>query len=299
MNFKRFVFWAFLAVSAPLMADNYQVQADALRTPVNANIIAPSGVAVNSRGEVVVTSRGTYKVMVFDASGNFLRGFGQDVIKAPHGLRVDGDDNVWITDIEQHLVLKLSPEGRLLMVLGQQNNQGTYDEIRKMALFYKPADVAFGLNGDIYVADGYGNSRVVQFSEAGDFIRDWGEAGNAPNQFNNPHNLVVADNGKVFVADRHNKRIQIFNDKGQLINSWAHLGTPWGLAADKNKLYMTDGNSEQVLIIYFDGKVVNSFGVVGQLPGRLRAVHGIAVDNDENIWVTEVLNWRVQKFVKP
>lgn len=298
MKWHKVLFLVLSVVSSQVFASHYKLDVDALKVPVGANIISPSGVAVSSQGEVIVTSRGIYKVMVFNQDGEFLRGFGQDVLVAPHGLRVDQYDNIWVTDIEQHIVLKLSPEGQVLMVLGQQNNKGEFDKKRKMALFFKPADIAFGLDEDLYVADGYGNARIVQFSKEGDFIREWGVAGKEPKQFNNPHNIIVADNGKVFVADRHNNRIQIFTGEGKLIDIWDHLGTPWGLAADDSQLYLTDGNTEKVLIVDFKGKILDSFGGVGEVQGKFRAAHGIAVDDEQNIWVTEILNWRVQKFAK-
>jgi sugar lactone lactonase YvrE len=298
MKWHKVLFLMLSMVSSQAFASDYKVEVGALNVPVGANIISPSGVAVNSEKEVIVTSRGAYKVMVFNHEGEFLRGFGQDVLVAPHGLRIDQDDNIWVTDVEQHIVLKLSPEGRVLMVLGQQNNKGEFDKERNMALFYKPADIAFGLDDDLYVADGYGNTRIVQFSKEGDFIREWGVAGKAAKQFNNPHNIVVADNGKVFVADRHNKRIQIFTSEGKLIDIWDHLGKPWGLDADDSHLYLTDGNAEKVLVLDFKGKILESFGGVGEVPGKFRAAHGIAVDDAQNIWVTEILNWRVQKFAK-
>lgn len=301
MNIKKhlsrgLLITALMGACTGTVAAPYAEDSNGLQVPAEANLVSPSAIDTNSRGDIVVSSRGAKKIMVFNRHGKFLRGLGDGIVAAPHGLRVDQQDNIWISDIEQHVVLKLSPKGRVLMVLGQQNNAGEFDEQRKMAQFFKPADIAFGADGDIYVADGYGNTRIVHFDKDGNMLRSWGVAGSGPNQFNNPHNIVVADGGKVFVADRHNKRIQIFSPEGELIKIWDHLGTPWGLDASADKLYLTDGNKEQVMVLDFDGKVLETFGSPGETLGKFRAAHGIAVDAKHNIWVTEILNWRVQKF---
>lgn len=183
------------------------------------------------------------------------------------------------------------------MVLGQKNKSGLFDEEREMALLYRPADIAFGAKGEIYVADGYGNSRVVKFDKNGDFLKSWGEKGTAEGQFDNPHNIIVDAQERVYVADRHNNRVQIFDAEGKFLKAWTHLGKPWGLALAKDQsIFLTDGTNEQIYHVNTDGKILGIYGAAGQQKGKFRAVHGIALDAKNNIYVTEVLNWRVQRL---
>ncbi len=267
------------------------------KTPVTSNLILPTGVAENSKGHIFIVNKGTMKLLEFDANGNFLRSLADGVLVAPHGLRIDEEDNIWVTDLELHLVIKINPDGHISLVLGQKDKSGLFDETRNMILFYKPADIAFGLNAEIYIADGYGNSRIVKLDKEGNFIKAWGEKGTENGNFDNPHNIVVDNEGLIYVADRYNDRIQIFNANGDFINSWKHVGTPWGLAISKQQvLYMTDGTNEKILKLNLNGDVLGGYSNAGQKPGQMRAAHGIALDKNDHIYVTEVLNWRVQKF---
>ena len=178
--------------------------------PLNAG--EASGVAVNSEGHIFLFQRVAPMLAEYDQSGRFLRSMGEGLFTHPHGLRIDRDDNVWTTDDDNHLVLKLSPEGRVLLVLGRRNMAAEADW-----LFNQPTDVAFGRNGEIYVADGYGNSRVVKFDRTGKFIKAWGTYGTGPGEFNLPHSIAVDARGRVYVGDRENRRIQIFDDDGQFL----------------------------------------------------------------------------------
>ena len=267
------------------------------KVPGDGNFIQPTGIAVNSKGHVFVFNKGHRKLLEFSTDGDFVRSFGEGLFVDPHGLRIDRDDNIWTTDLEHHTVLKLSPEGRLLMVMGQRNTSGLYDDARKMPLFFKPADVAFGSNGDIYVADGYGNHRVVQLNAAGELIRTWGELGSEEGNFNNPHNIVVIRN-RVFVADRYNKRVQVFDREGKFLEAWTNVGIPWGLATSpEGNLYLVDGDAEVIYKLDAQGNILGKHEAgPGGKDGQLRAAHGIAAGPQEELYVTEVLNWRAQKF---
>lgn len=267
------------------------------QTPVDGNIIQPTGVAVNSQGHVFVFNKGHFQLMEFDAQGQFVRALGQGLFKDPHGLRIDAQDNIWTTDLESHLVIKMSPEGRVLMVLGQNGTSGLYDDVRDMILFFKPADVAFGRNGEIYIADGYGNARVVHLDANGKLIKAWGEKGPQPGNFDNPHNVVYVQN-KLYVADRNNNRIQVFDGAGKFLEQWTHVGKPWGLAlSPENNLYLSEGNAEKVYKLDLSGKVLGVYDAgPGTGYGHFHAAHGIASGLDEDLYVTEVLNWRVQKL---
>jgi len=267
--------------------------------PGDGNIIQPTGVAVNSKGHIFVFNKGNRQLVEFDSDGNFIRSFGDGLFEDPHGLRIDKYDNIWTTDLVNHTVLKLNPQGQVLMVMGQRPTSGLYDEARKMALFFKPADIAFGDNGDIYVADGYGNHRIVQMDKNGKFIRTWGKEGSEPGNFSNPHNIVVAKN-RIYVADRYNKRVQVFDTEGKFIEAWTHLGSPWGLAVSPEaNLYLVDGDEEVIYKLDLSGKILGRHAAGnGSEDGKLKAAHGIAVGLQEELYVTEVLNWRVQKFTQ-
>ncbi len=272
---------------------------DFISVPANSPISTPTGVAVNSKNHVFITNSGPKKLVEYDVNGQYVRELIPGILVNPHGVRVDAQDNIWVTDLELHQVLKISPKGQIKLVLGQKKISGLFDKERKMALFFKPADIAFGSNGNIYVADGYGNSRVVKFDKNGNFIKAWGELGDAEGQFNNPHNIIIDHKERVYVADRNNKRIQVFSSEGNFIKSWTHLGKPWGLSlADDKSIYMTDGTNEVLYKLDLEGKVLGTYGAPGQSAGNFRAIHGVAVGLDGHIYVTEVINWRVAKLKK-
>lgn len=277
-----------------------KVDPDFFRTPTDGNLIQPTGVTVNSQGHVFVFNKGNRQLMEFDADGNYLRSLGQGIFKDPHGLRVDEEDNIWTTDLEAHLVIKMNSEGRVLMVLGENGTSGLYNEARKSMLFFKPADIAFARNGDIYVADGYGNHRVVHLDKHGNLIKAWGEQGPENGNFNNPHNIVIDAQDRIYIADRNNARIQVFSLKGDFLEAWTHVGKPWGLAlSEEGYLYMTDGDAEKILKLDLKGNIIATFAKdPGNGPGQFRAAHGIATGPGGALYVTEVLNWRVQKMIE-
>ncbi|NND32334.1 MAG: hypothetical protein HKN76_07045 [Saprospiraceae bacterium] len=281
----------------PLVDFELEVVPGFFQTPTDGNIIQPTGVALDSRGHIFIFNKGNRQLMEFDPQGNYIRSFGDGLFIDPHGLRIDAQDNIWTTDLETHTVLKLSPQGRVLLVIGQNKTSGLFDEVRKSVLFFKPADVGFRSNGDIYVADGYGNHRVVQLDKQGDFIRAWGEQGPEEGNFDNPHNIIV-DRNRVYVADRNNKRVQVFDTDGKFVEAWTHLGKPWGLAiSPERNLYMVDGDAEVIYKLNTEGQVLGKYAAgPGRGDGHLRAAHGIAAGPQEELYVTEVLNWRVQKF---
>src|SRR5215813_3215747 len=163
-----------------------------------------SAVALNSKGHIFLFQRVRPMLAEYDESGKFLRSVGDGLFTQPHGLRIDSDDNLWTTDVGSHIVLKLSPAGHVLLVLGQKDVAAEADW-----LFNKPTDVAFEKNGEVYVADGDGNSRVVKFDREGNFIKTCGKYGTGPGEFSLPHSVVADKQGNIYVADRENKRIEI------------------------------------------------------------------------------------------
>jgi len=185
-----------------------------------------SAVATDSAGDVYVFHRGKEAdpVIVFNAQGRYLRGWGRGVFVEPHGLRIDKDDNVWITDVGTHQVLKFSRQGELLLALGKKGIPGTDAET-----FNRPTDIAIAPAGEFYVSDGYGNSRVVKFSKEGKYLFAWGKAGTSPGEFHTPHSVVVDAKGTVYVSDRENNRIHIFSPEGKYLRQWTHLGSTQNL----------------------------------------------------------------------
>ena len=180
-----------------------------------------SAVATDSKGQVYVFQRGPKAdpIIVFDAEGKYLRSWGRGMFGNPHGLRVDREDKVWITDNGDHQVMKFDRDGHLLLTLGLKGKAGTDDKT-----FDRPTDIAFSPSGDIYISDGYGNSRVVKIDHNGKYLLAWGKRGTGPGEFNTPHSIAIDSRGTVYVSDRENNRIQIFDPNGKFLRQWTHLG---------------------------------------------------------------------------
>ena len=186
-------------------------------------------------------------ILLFDVDGNLLRSFGAGMFEWPHGIHVDPDGNLWVTDARGgegrgHQIHKFSPDGTLLMSLGQAGVAGSGPDT-----FDQPSDVLVAPNGDIFVADGHGaggNNRIVKFSGAGDFIMEWGRTGFENGEFRDPHALSMDSHGRLFVGDRKNNRLQIFDQDGNHLDTWTQFGRPSGLFIDANDvLYSADSES--------------------------------------------------------
>jgi DNA-binding beta-propeller fold protein YncE len=189
-------------------------------------------------------------------------------------------------------VLKLSPSGHVLPVLGRRNTGGEGHWV-----FNNPADVAFSRDGDVYVADGYGNSRIVKFDRDGNFTTAWGSYGTGPGQFNPPRAVIVDRTGRVIVGDRANGRIQMFSGDGTFQEEWKNIGYPYGLALTTDgHIWMADGGFDRVVERDPNGKILGAIGSPGHLPGQFAWAHFLAVSNDHKIFVADVLNWRFQVF---
>lgn len=256
------------------------------------NVGEASGVALNSKGHIFLFQRAKPMLAEYDESGTFLRSIGDGLFTHPHGLRVDSDDNLWTTDDGSHLVLKLSPAGHVLLVLGRKDLAAESDW-----LFNQPTDVAFGRNGEIYVSDGYGNSRVVKFDREGNFIKAWGKYGTGPGEFNLPHSIVVDSQGNIYVGDRENKRIEIFDADGNFLKEWTEIGYPYGLFITPDQhVWMIDGGYDRILELDQSGKILGALGEPGHAPGQFAWGHFLAVGKDGKIYVADVLNWRFQVF---
>ena len=278
---------------------NFSPQIDFLKLPKGWYFGEVSGVAINSKDEIYVFNRGAHPLIKFNKDGNFLESMGEDLFTSSHGLKIDRYDNIWTTDVGSHLVLKFDPEGRLLMVLGRSNSPGDFVFTdTKFSLFDRPSDLAFDSQDNIYVTDGYGNSRVVKFNPQGDRLLAWGTKGDAPGQFNLPHAIAIDDDDRLYVGDRENARIQVFDIDGELLDVWDGVGYPYGVLWTGTQLYMADARSEKILLLEKDGSISGTYGQSGKGPGCFGWAHMLDNDSEGNLYVAEILNWRVQKLEK-
>jgi DNA-binding beta-propeller fold protein YncE len=263
-------------------------------------------------GHVWVVHRGPHPIMEFDAAGKFVRWFGEGLFERPHAIHLDPEGYLWTVDDGTHTVLKLDSSGRVRMVLGRSKESSAQlgplpptpawgsraITDKDLLRFNRPTDVAWDAAGNLYVTDGYGNSRVVKFTRDGRYLTEWGRKGTGPGEFDIPHAVAVDKRGRVYVADRQNYRIQVFDTGGRFIEQWQHVGSPWGLAlAPDESLWMADGYNGRVLHLSPDGKILGGFGTVGRLPGQFLFVHNVSLGPGNAIYTSEILNWRPQKFM--
>jgi DNA-binding beta-propeller fold protein YncE len=277
---------------------------DFLKMPENIQMGEAAGVAVNSKGQVLVFNRGQHPLMEFDREGNFIRSIDDGLygFVFPHFVRTDKDDNIWAVDDGSGMVIKMDPRGKVLMLLGRRPEPFEVGQPIPLSneLFNRPTDVAFDAAGDIFVTDGYGNSRVVKYDKNGKFVKTWGKRGVKPGDFNLPHSIVIDDNGLVYVADRENYRIQIFDTDGNFVKAWTDLGSPWTLCitpGPQQVLYVADGYQNRIFKVDLNGKILGGFGQTGRQLGQFINTHGMACDGNGDIFVAETRNWRVQKLV--
>jgi DNA-binding beta-propeller fold protein YncE len=269
--------------------------------PANMNFGSVSGVAINSKGHVFLLHRGPSPLMEFTAEGQFVRALGDGLYDRPHGLRIDAEDNIWTTDVGGHVVYKFNPAGRIQMVLGVRGRPGDWHDFGHLKLFNEPNDVAITASGDIIVLQGHGKgpSQALKFDRDGNFLKSWGKKGTASGDFDLPHSIVIDAKGHLHIADRNNARIQVFDDEGNFIRESEHPGTPCGLClASDGFIYMAHGHTGLVKQLDLDGNVLGETGGQGKTPGRFGEAHYIAVSQRGEIYVTDTLNWRVQKYVK-
>lgn len=261
--------------------------------PANIDLGAVSAVATDSKDRVYVFHRGKRPVLMLSKEGKFEGSWGDAELKTPHGLRIDRDDNVWVTDIGNHQVLKFDAGGKLLLSLGKKGEPGDAED-----RFDRPTDIVIAPGGDFYVSDGYGNSRVLHFSRDGKLLGQWGKKGSGPSEFNLPHSIRLDADGKVYVADRENKRIQIFDARGKFLSQWTNVGSPYGLYLTKQgHMYVADGVNHWVLVVDREGKSLGRFGGQGKAPGQFDLPHMLCLDSQGAVYVAEVNGKRVQKLV--
>jgi sugar lactone lactonase YvrE len=281
----------------------YVAVPESFHLPPGANFGGTSGVAFNSKGNIFVLHRGPMPLMEFDADGNFIRGFGDALFDRPHGLRIDAQDNIWATDVAMNLVYKFNPSGRIEMVLGVKGRTGDWHPGGHLRLFHEPNEAVVGPTGDLFVLEGHGKgeSRVVKFDRDGNFIKTWGGKGTGAGEFDLPHSLVFDAQGLLYIADRNNARIQVFDADGAYIRESSHPGTPCGLfmGADRH-IWLAHGHTGQIMKLDLGGKVIGMMAGAGpgKALGKYGEAHTIAVSPRDEIFVADTLNWRVQKYVR-
>ena len=273
-----------------------QLVKDWAKLPKGWNFGECSGVATDKQDNVWVFHRGAHPVIQFDRQGNFLQAWPDIVIKSSHGIRVDAEGNIWLIDVKGHVVIKCSAEGRVLMILG--NRQGTPGNNDSKYAFNEPTGIAFARNGDLYISDGYVNARVIKFNRDGEYLTHWGRKGTGDGEFNLVHDVCLDSEERVYVADRTNQRIQIFDNNGRFLGKWTNIGAPWGLAWSRkeNCIYMCDGLNNRIVKLSRDGQILGMLSSFGKTPGKLDFAHNIALDSTGALYVAEIKNWRVQKF---
>jgi hypothetical protein len=321
---------------------------DAIKLPKDLYLGEASGVAVNSKGHVFVFSRGNTtgpayaaaaaQLLEFDADGNFLREIGKNLYawSFAHTVRIDRDDNIWATDKGSDLVVTFSPEGKVLMILGRK--QEASDEETGPVKHPKPplpaedgrfrqvTDVTWDPEGNIFISDGYINSRVAKVDKTGTWVKSWGVRGSAPGEFNTPHSIAADAKGNIYVADRFNRRIQVFDNDGKFLRAMTidvpfdHKvkpvignaldpnatsgtfapGAPWAICitpGPNQVLYSADSYPGRIYKMTLDGKVLGTIGEPGRQLKQFGWVHEIACPSENVLYVAELLNWRVQKLL--
>ena len=285
--------------------------------PENTIFEEVSSVAVDSAGNVLALERGgrvwpdsdvldqtpiarPTLFAMHGRTGSQLVQWGQGRFALPHSVTVDREDNVWVTDVALHQVFKFSPDRRLLLTLGERGVAGNDG-----AHFNRPTDVAVAADGSFYVSDGYGNNRVVKFAADGKFLLTWGTKGKGPGQFDLPHGIALDAAGRVFVVDRQNARVQVFDGGGHSL-AWNSppLVNPQDIAIGTDgTVFVTDIGDERspdrsgIYVMRADGSLVGRFGRYGNYDGQFLVAHGVAVGKGGEVYVADFTGKRVQKFV--
>lgn len=252
-----------------------------------------SGIDIDRDGNIYAFQRTPSRVIVLDAKGRYRRSWGEGMFTGAHGLRIDPQGYVWVTDKVLHVVMKFTRDGQLLMTLGTKGVAGDNDS--RVSL-NGPADVAFASNGDVFVADGESpNARIVRYSKDGQFLTYWGVKGSGPGQLLTPHSIVMDSHGKLYVANRGNKRVEIFDQAGANLGQITNAGTPYGLAITPDDvLYVADGTAGSEALTVLNPSTGNLLTHIAGMTGA----HAIAVDRKGSVYVAEVRGRAVEKFVR-
>jgi hypothetical protein len=282
------------------------------------------GIATNSRGHVFVYTRsGETRLFEFDQNGSFVRELGQGLygLVFAHAVRVDKDDNIWVVDEGSNMVIKFNPAGRVVMTLGRRpeaieelanfSGQGGYTGANKPYSFSRPTDVAWDAQGNIFVADGYGDSRIVKYDKNGRFVKSAGVRGNEPGQLNLPHTLAADAQGNLYIGDRSNARVQVWDNDLNPKAIYDQVGSPWAVCVSPGPhqyLFVSNsvpdnGDSRvaaqtgEIYKMELDGTIIGKFGKAGKALKEFSTVHEIDCRNPNELYVAEITAWRAQKII--
>lgn len=297
----------------------YEVDASWPQRPADMPWGDVPGIAVDRNDHVWIFTRTNPAVQVFTSEGKFVRAWGRGVVSNAHHIKIDREGNVWLSDIGFHTVRKCTPDGKVLLTIGTPGKAGVGPN-----LLNKPTDMTIAPNGDVFVSDGYGNSRVAHFDRDGKFINAWGTMGNGPEHFSLPHAIAIDSRGRVYVADRNNVRVQVYDQRGQLVASWRDIIVPWGFWMTGDDEVWVCGSSpmawrrdpkypaaplgcppkDQVFMRFSTaGKLLQLWTVPKaedgkEQPGEVNWLHCIALDSKGNIYAGDIIGKRAQKFVR-
>jgi sugar lactone lactonase YvrE len=282
---------------------DYVVAPTAVTLPAGTTMGAAASVAFDSRGHLFVLTRGDQAFFEFDQDGALVRAFGDRLFTRAHGLRIDRDGNLWATDVGGHIVVKLNPQGQVLLTLGTKGEAGEWNEASGSRRLNQPNDVAIASNGDVFIVQGHtpgptGDARVLKFDKDGRFIKSWGGKGTGPGQFQVAHGIAIDARGLLWVADRENQRIQVFDSDGTFVREIRYAGLPCSLDIGRQYIYMVNGFAGQVLRMDLTGKVLAALGRPGKGPGEFGEAHMIAVSPKNELYVADSVNAALVKFVK-
>jgi sugar lactone lactonase YvrE len=282
---------------------DYVVAPTAVTLPAGVTMGATASVAFDANGHLFVLTRGDKTFFEFNPDGTFIRSFGDKLFTRSHGLRIDRDGNLWATDVGGHIVVKMTRDGQPLLTIGTKGEAGEWNEATGSHKLNQPNDVVLAGNGDVFVAQGHtpgaeGDARVLKFDKNGKFIKSWGGKGSGPGQFQVAHGIAIDAKGLVWVADRENQRIQLFDQDGKFVREVKYKGLPCSLDIGRQYMYMVNGFAGQVLRLDLNGKVLAAMGKPGKGPGEFGEAHMIAVSQKDEIYVADSVNAALVKFVK-
>jgi sugar lactone lactonase YvrE len=272
-----------------------------LTLPADVTLGAPSAVAFTREGHLLIFNRGPHPLLEVDQTVRFVRSFGEGMYGRPHGMRLDSQGNIWTTDVVSHTVTKMSPDGKVLMTLGVKGQAGDWNEASNSHLLNEPNDLAIASSGDFYVVQGHGSGepRVLKFDKSGKLLKSWGGKGTGPGQFDIAHSIVIDAKGLLYVADRQNRRVQIFDADGKYIKEWKFAGLPCGLFIDRDgQMYLVSGFAGQILKLDSNGKTLAATGQPGKGLGEFGEAHYLTISPDREIYVADTVGTRLHKFVK-